>query len=231
MKSLHSMLGTRTMQLNGGGFSPASLAGNAAWYIAGVGQTDAGGGACSAWVDQSGNGRNLTQGTATNQPAIQSDGSLLFDGADNYMQAGFTLAQPYTVYLAFLPVSFTNADQIYSGVAADTGVLLQSGVTPTLALFAGSAVTNSISGPAVGARGVITAVFNGASSITQFNGGADVTGNPGATAPDGITLGCNFNASGAFSNIQAWELLIRSGMDNAATRLQIQQYLANKYGT
>lgn len=56
----------------------------AAWD-ARVGVTDVSG-ACSAWADQSGNGKHATQGTAGNRPAISTaDGyaSLLFDGTND----------------------------------------------------------------------------------------------------------------------------------------------------
>ncbi|MGB7587490.1 MAG: hypothetical protein WBM00_02150, partial [Solirubrobacterales bacterium] len=78
----------------------------AAWYRYRIGLTNING-ACSEWADQSGNMRPLLQATASNRPTIRSDGSLLFDGVDNYLQAAFTLVQPFTIYLAFQQVSWT----------------------------------------------------------------------------------------------------------------------------
>jgi hypothetical protein len=52
----------------------------------------------TTWYDQSGNGRNATQTTATNQPQIVSGGSVIlenskpsvqFDGSNDYMQLNF----------------------------------------------------------------------------------------------------------------------------------------------
>jgi hypothetical protein len=61
------------------GYSSQDFARVAAFYMANVGQTDAGSGACSEWADLSGNSRNLTAAGAA-RPTIQADGSLLGDG-------------------------------------------------------------------------------------------------------------------------------------------------------
>jgi hypothetical protein len=76
----------------------------------------AGNGFVTTWYDQSGNGRNATQSTATNQPQIVSSGvvnkvnskpSLLFDGSnDSLSAAAFTAS--LTNFTQFLAVKGTN---------------------------------------------------------------------------------------------------------------------------
>lgn len=196
-------------------------------YMAGVGQTNSSGN-CSAWSDLSGRGRNLIQGTATNQPAIQSDGSLVFDGVDNYMQtAAFALSQPFTIYLVLNQLSYTNLDTIYDARATSFVALYQLDPSPGINMFCAG------DGPRIdtlntGVRGVHTAVFNGASSLAQLNTGTAATGNPGATALDGFTLGAR-NDLGNFGHVQVWEVIIRAGADSADLRGRIQKYLMGKY--
>lgn len=62
-----------------------------AWFKADVGTTDAGGGALSAWADQSGNGHNLAQATGAARPTIQATGwngaqpTISFDGTNDFL--------------------------------------------------------------------------------------------------------------------------------------------------
>lgn len=210
------------------GLLPAVL-GSAAWYRAGVGQTDAGSGACSVWADQSGSGRDLLQGTGANRPTIQADGSLLFDGTAQFMKTGaFALSQPFTIYIVFNQISYTDGDTIYDARATSFVALYQQAPSPGVDMFAG-ATGPRITALNTGVRGIHTGVWNGASSVAQLNSGAEVTGNPGATALDGLSLGVRNDLAG-HSNIQVWEFILRSGADDAATRLKFQQYLKNRYG-
>ncbi len=66
-------------------FRPDDLANLAAWYQFGVGITEAGAGV-SVWADQSGNSRDLLQGTDTNRP-LKLDGET---GADIIVNGDFT---------------------------------------------------------------------------------------------------------------------------------------------
>lgn len=198
------------------GLSPA------AWYKYGVGITVTGAGV-STWADQSGNGRDLLQGTDTNRPALQADNSILFDGTDNYLQSsGFTLNQPETVYLLMKQVTWTSADFICDGVAASMQIT-QNGTTPTLRLFAGSLVAPNTE-LAVDAYGVVAAVFSGASSLLQINNGTPTTGNAGAQNAGGFTLGATRTPS-AYSNIQVKEAIVFPAAHDADVRAGVIRYL------
>jgi hypothetical protein len=70
-------------------FAPGCVAANlTAWYKADVGVT--GVGAVTAWADQSGNGIDVIQVTATHQPALSGlvnfNPSLRFDGANDHLE-------------------------------------------------------------------------------------------------------------------------------------------------
>lgn len=196
----------------------------AAWYRYRIGITNING-ACSSWADQSGNMRPLLQSTAANRPTVNSDGSLTFDGSASYMQATFTLAQPFTIYLAFKPISWTLNDVILDGVTAST-TLTQSATTPGITAAAGSNLTANTT-IAVGSKGVCCFVGNGTSSRYQAAGGAasvTVTGDAGSNDPGGLTLGASQTPTG-YANIQVYELIAYSVAHDATTRLQVMRYL------
>lgn len=210
------------------GFStPASLANLAAWFRKGVGQTDAGGGACSAWADQSGNGRNLAQGTGANQPLIQGDGALLFDGTNSFMKCtGFTLNQPETIYLLFKQITWTSGDCLFEGNASGSGRVAQTGSSPNLRASSDAGITFIDSSPdlALDTYGVLTVVFNGASSQIRINSNAAVSGDAAANNMAGFNLGSRTSTSNA-ANIQVKEIAIYSAAHDTATQDLVIAYM------
>ena len=194
-----------------------------AWYRYGVGLTDAGGGLCSAWADQSGNGNNLVQATGGNQPAIQADNSILFDGVDNFMQAAFTLNQPCAYYFLGKQITWTSGDRILDGVAG-TVIINQSGSGTSLAISAGVGLPFSVD-PGLDTYFVACAVFNGASSVAQLNT-SSATGDAGAANPGGVTVGSARTGGAQWSNIQVKEVIIFAAAHDATTRARVIRYLA-----
>lgn len=195
----------------------------AGWYRLGQGITVTGSGV-SSWSDQSGNGRDLLQGTDAKRPALQTGGSILFDGTAHALQAAlFTMSQPFTWYLLFKQITWTNNDHIANGRAANTA-LFQNATTPRIRLFAGSTTTEN-PGLAVDTYAVLSAVFNGASSLTQINNAAPVTGDAGANNAGGFTLGADNGAAAGFSNIQVKEVILFTAAHDATQRASVISYL------
>lgn len=181
--------------------------------------------AVSQWDDQSGNGRHLKQATATNQPAVQADGSLLFDGVDNFMKCdAFTLNQPATVYALIKQVTWTLNDAIWDGNTDATMYLYQSDLTPRVRAFAGTATAVNTNLP-VDTYAAVCAVYNGASSLTQVNSTAPATGNAGASNAGGFHLGTKGGAASGFSNIQVREVIIFAQAHDAGQREAVINYL------
>lgn len=93
-------------------------------YDARVGVTNVAG-ACSAWADQSGNGRHASQGTAGIRPAITTAGgypSLSFDGTQ-YLNASLTSpAGPHTLYAVIDPIASSAPRMFAGGPASGQGV-------------------------------------------------------------------------------------------------------------
>lgn len=195
----------------------------AAAFMYGMGITQVGG-FVSQWDDQSGNARHLKQATATNQPAVQSDNSILFDGVDNYLKCdAFTLAQPETVYLLFKQVTWTLNDVLFDGNTLSSGRMLQSATTPRIRIL-GSSATSEDANLAVNTYGAVASVFNGATSLTHVNLSTPVTGNVGTGDMSGFTLGANGTPS-VFGHIQVKEALIYADAHDATQRARVINYL------
>lgn len=182
------------------------------------------------WADQSGNSNKLTQVIVGKSPLLKtntlnSKPTLLFDGATTQMGAtSFTLAQPVTVYMVFKSVTWTSNDTIYDGNAGNSMRLYQVGVSPSLSMGAGPA-SNAL---AVDTYGIITNIWNGASSVIQINNLTEATANAGTTSPSGFKLG-EFGGTSANSNIQVAEICIYNTAHDASQRTTIKNYLAAKY--
>lgn len=181
--------------------------GPAGWWLKGQGQTVTGSGV-SQWDDLSGNGRHLLQGTDAARPALQADGSVLFNGTSHYLKTNaFTLNQPEWVLWVGKQVSWTGVDRVFDGNADVSGVLYQSPTTPRLRLYAGVGSTENAN-LAVGALGVVSCVINGASSALQINNTAATGGDPGAANMGGLTLGAAATGASNWANISTSELLV-----------------------
>lgn len=194
-----------------------------AWFRYGQGITSSGG-AVSQWDDRSGNGRHLKQATATNQPALQTDLSILFDGVDNYLKCdAFTLNQPVTIYVLGKQITWTASEYLWDGDDVDTGGLRQRPTSPGLGLVAPTlgVVSNDL---ALDTYGAICAVYNGANSVLQISNSAAVTGDAGANNMGGFILGAA-RAESQWSHSQFKEAILLADAHDADTRYRIIQYL------
>lgn len=104
-----------TAQGRGASWTPASLS-PTAWYKADSGVT-LNGSTVSAWADQSGNGNNLSQATAANQPTFESAGlnsraSILFDGTNDSLASAnvdLTGTGALSAFVVLQQTSLTNS--------------------------------------------------------------------------------------------------------------------------
>lgn len=211
--------------------SPLALPNLAAWFQFNTGITDAGGGLASQWADQSGNGRHLKQATSTNQPTINVDGSILFDGLDNFMKCdAFTLNQPWTAYLLIKPITWTSNRYFFDGNTANRIVLRQISGTPLISITDHTTSTSTTALP-LGAYAVVSTVLaNGGTSSVQVNNNTEQTATLLTTAQAGFTLGSHGGGTGSFSNIEVKEVVIYSEAHDAATKAKVKQYLGRVGG-
>ena len=198
----------------------------AAWYRNATGVTESGGFA-SQWDDYSGNGRHLVQGTGTNQPAY-SAGVLTFDGLDNFMSAAFVLPSPVTAVMVVKQVSWTANDRILDGYNVDTSIIRQDTASPQIEAWGGSSYTSNSSDLAVGARGIVLRVWNGASSVLRVNNGTEITDGSGTiSTTGGITLGARGGGGSEFSNIAVEEVVVFNSALSLANRNSVITALNN----
>jgi len=188
------------------------------------GITEAGSGV-SQWDDASGNGYHLKQGTDTNRPSKESDGSILFNGSDNNMRAdAFTFEQPEELYILVNLKSWTEFRFIFDGEALNSGRIQQVTATPELAIYAGGSVIGNVS-LTLNTFGILRVVFDGANSLIQLNNGTPVTGNAGTNDMGGFVLGSQAN-NAAFGHIQVKETIAYDSARSADQVAQIYNYLS-----
>lgn len=216
------------MAVSGNGRIYATVLDPVAWFRFNIGITETGQGV-STWADQSGEGNDLLQGTDGARPAKQSDGSILFNGTDEYLKCGaFTFSQPETVYLLARRVTATTDDIVFDGNANDSMTMYEpNSATPNrVDLFAGTGGPNS-SAWVVNTYAAVCAVFSGADSIIQVNSTTSSAVTVGVANAGGFTLASHGGVAERFANLQAKEVILFPVAHDAATRLHMIRYLAH----
>jgi hypothetical protein len=161
---------------------------------------------------------------------IGNGGEAYFDGTADYLKsAPYSLSQPESVYFVGSQVSWTANDYIYDGNSSDSRLMYQQLITSQIRIFAGGLLPTN-SDWALGAKAVVSAVFNGASSSNRVNRGTTVTGNAGGASSNGFTLGTRGQDPTICSNITWSEALLRSAADNTALQLRIAAFEMWKWG-
>lgn len=225
--------------LGGGGAPWAPSAGEAGlvlWLRSDLGITP-NGSTASAWADQSGQGNNVSQGTAGLQPTINASDaaynnkpSLSFASASTQhlvsAALGFALTQPATYYV----VGEQDGSATGGFVGTNGGTIMAAygnATAPgTLALYAGTILSGTYQ-PNV--PSVMGFVFNGAaSSVYAMNSSTPiVTGACGASNEPSFSIGGD--ATVGFLQGKVVEVLAYSVAHSAADRARRFSYLARKY--
>lgn len=216
-------------------FLPSDIAGLQLWVKSDTGVTDAGGGACSSWADQSGNSRDLTEGT--NRPSIQSaqvNGypGIRFDGSnDKLTSPSFTLNQPFTVFAIVKVITNTNPRRIFGSTGGTvTKPVLRGGSTVQLNDESSGADGASVSMTS-GTYYLLKVVGNSTSSVMALNNGSDATSasdiNDPLTSAAGFQLGCNAGAS--FANVEYAEIAIYDSSITGTNLTNLLTYFQTRY--
>lgn len=157
-----------------------------------------GDGFVSIWYDQSGNNRNVTQTTSTDQPQIVNTGSLYLDSNNKPRIKGYTsnttalrmnnvinVNQPYSSFVLAEYISTTSPTNYpyvgdFGGFNSEGSLnnVLIAGVYNNHRIYANTSLYNNSISVANNTKYLYTALFNGASSQLGVNNNF-VTGNAG----------------------------------------------------
>jgi hypothetical protein len=158
-----------------------------------------------------------------------SSNGVLFDGVGDYLQRGFALLRPYTMYIVLRQPTWTLHKYILDGYSTYCSLRQETPGTPNI-------LWNVIAGTqlslAINTWGIIRVKnnSNAATSTIQLNNIGEITFNSTTAQPNGLTLGCRYQLTTYFGNIEYREIIIRKVSDNLAEEVFIYNYLANKYG-
>jgi len=192
------------------------------------------------WYDQSGNGRNATQTTASNQPKIVNAGSVLVDVygkpriqgyqvTTTSLIAAYSSNQPVTSFGVVEYTSFTTPTTFpYALEMGDVGYtnVIGIGYSTKPRIYAGTALLSSIS-ISQNTTYLSYALINGANSTIGINTTLD-NGNIGSANPTIIKL---FNAQSDTAPLNGYlsEIVIY-GNNNSSNRAGISNNINSYYG-
>ena len=191
----------------------------------------------TTWYDQSGNGNNYVQATASQQPIYTPDAVgpeqrpvVTNTGNDDQLVSSFTQGLPYTRVL------YANRTGGSSVIAGTTGTRqeLQSNGATSLFYFDGAAVIQTGLSPSFPDYRLIDYEWTGTSSDIGLDGGtrATVTVNNGSS-PTGFILGNsgagNFGITGNFLEEIIFDGALSAG-DRSLINSSVNQYLTETTG-
>ena len=187
--------------------------------------------------DKSGRGNHaMIEPTASvsKRPMLRNAGALWwldFDGADDGLRAVFTCPQPIERISSIRQETWTNGDIIFQGVGSGVAcALYQTGTSPNLALYSGSAQACNNAGAALATTVVTTERHSGAGSRLAINNGAYSTGNPGTLGAGGISIGMNEVASGGYSDMLFYGTIMINRLLTDTEIANARTWMASKGG-
>lgn len=201
------------------------------------------GSAVDPWLDQSGNGRNITapSGVASRRPTLRRgvlNGRpvVRLDGNDCLSVAFATLPHARTWFWVASLTGNAGAtsllfDAWVNGVATPAGrqsLLVNTGVNGAVQMYAGTQQNvGALTAPQ--ATAIWSLVYNGASSAIYRNGTAhSLAGNVGNSGLTGFILGARFSNT-ANQAADVAEIVAYSSVLSTADRRRVESYLSTKY--
>jgi hypothetical protein len=225
-------VGIPTSNLVGGpSFSPSDLPNLDLWLKSDVGITQDVG--VTTWADQSGNGNDATQTVDANEPALvasQINGLpvVRFNGTSHYMAGTLTAssAQPNSLFVVGKFSNTTGNRFIFDGDTANNrhALYLQSG-SAIFRMYSGTSLADGASDTS---NHYFSCIFNGTSSSMRIDGASAASGNASTESIQDFVLGGAFDYSSLCAGDIA-EIILYTDEKSGADRINIEQYLANKY--
>jgi|GEM_PF-1596758 len=195
-----------------------------------------GNGYVTIWYDQSGNGRNATQASTSQQPAIVLSGvvqransqpAVVFDGVSQTMASAAVglINQPFTRNSVFKELKYVQG-HVFNSVGGNPNNALYFPNYTSVQMYAGS--FGAQSSFSAGNMAVMTEVYNGANSFLDQNGNATNSVNPGSNGMNGIQI-ASYDGTSYFSNIAVSEVIIAPALINNSDRQNLENNQQNYY--
>ena len=215
-------------------FSPSSLSGLQFWVdFSDLSTITSSGGLVSQVTDKSGNGRDISQPTSSNRPAIGASTKngmdvLTFDGSDNLKSAVWTQPQPVTMFAVVRNSENSGTNrQIIGNTNSISPVFYKSG--NVWRLYSGAEVASSVS--VDNSWHYLSGVVNSGSSVLRLDGTQIVAGNTGSNFwnNSSIAIGNSPDAGNGFGWIgDIAEIFIYSRVLSTSEITQVESYLNSR---
>jgi hypothetical protein len=221
-----------------GTFTPAQISGCQVWLAADkiVGLND--GDSVSSWADQSGNGRDFAQASATLKPLyktsiINGNPVVRFDGSDDYLNCALASGgfSAYAIALVVRPLAAESAEGLFqwaSVLSSGTPYLLIQRNSTTVRFYNTNAAYQFTTTHATNATRLYILTWNGTTWTLYVDGGSPSSVNTsGFTAGTTIYLG---NGYAGYANVDLAEFVLYDAVPPDADRANLTAYLKSKYG-
>jgi len=190
----------------------------------------------STWTDETGNGHDLTAGTAPTYVANGINGNpvVRFDGVDDYLNVAFsTLSQPTHVFIVFQAFSGTT---IYDSFDSLGGAvfnrhyfqLADRGSGVNWEIFNGNVLNSGTAGDT--SAHIAGNLHNSTSSTMRLDGSQIASGNPGTEDLNGLTVGARGESPPAnHAEVDVGEILLYP-VDKSSIQSDVESYLSSEWG-
>lgn len=216
------------------GVPPDTLTGLVLWLKADAITGLADGAAVASWLDSSGAGNSVSQGTSADQPTYQTSvlngkPALHFNGTSYFLSrtTGFPINSDYTIAAVFRASSFTPNNVVLGGTTGEA-LYLQGTAMPRL--YENGTFAVAPTAMALNTFAVVSGIFTDATlrGAIRVNQGVDGTGtatqhNADANIQIGAFAGANF------LNGDIAEIVVYSRALSVIERANVETYLAAKY--
>ena len=189
----------------------------------------------SSWVDQSGNGNDVSQGTAESQPlyvnnVLNGKPVLRFDASDDYLVSNLFvpyLSQPNTVFIVWNTNTVSN-QIIFDGYTGARNCLgYFPGYAYDLFLYSGAILSWPDFTPSD--YHISTILFSGSTSALYQNGIQKISGDTGVEDMGRMIIGYAYDLSGYPLDGNIAEIIVYNSGLNTTERQQVESYLSSKY--